>query len=145
MDSRTVFWWRWLTCAALLVLGFGLALVFAASPMQVAFESLYYTPSAPSPLSPDAVTYTAFMGAVMGATMIGWSVLLLFVLRGPFRRMETTAWQMITISLATWFISDTAASLWFGFWQNAVLNTTVLMLFAIPLLATRGSFHQART
>jgi uncharacterized membrane protein YqaE (UPF0057 family) len=40
-------------------------------------------------------------------------------------------------SVAVWFIADTAYSLSSGFWQNAVLNTLVLVVFAVPLAATR--------
>lgn len=145
MDRSAVLWWRWLVTAAVIVLVFGMALVLLAGPMQAVFESTYYAPRASVPLVSDAVAYTAFMGAVMGSVMVGWAVLLLFVLYGPFRRMDTTAWNMIAASLVAWFIPDTAFSLWSGFWQNAVLNTVVLLLFAIPLTATYGLFHLRRT
>jgi hypothetical protein len=130
---------------AVMVLVFGLTLVLLADPMQRALESLYYSPRAASALDSDAAAYTAFMGAVLGAVMVGWAVLLLFVLHGPFRRMETAAWNMIAASLVAWFVPDTAFSLWSGFWQNAVLNTVMLAAFAVPLAATCGRFHRQRT
>jgi hypothetical protein len=36
-------------------------------------------------------------------------------------------------------------SLWSGFWQNAVLNSVIAVLFAIPLAATYSVFHETRT
>ena len=145
MDRRTIFWWRWLVVATVMILAFGSALVLLAGPMQRAFESLYFAPRGGPALDPDAVAYTAFMGAVLGAVMVGWAVLLLFVLFGPFRRTETAAWNMIAASLAAWFVPDTAFSLWSGFWQNAALNIVVLAAFAVPLAATYRLFHRRRT
>ncbi len=144
MDSRSAFWWRWLIVAALMVLAFGLAFVVLAGPMQRLFEELYFAPRAPSALDADAAAYVAFMGAVLGAVMVGWAVLLLFVLYGPFRRMETAAWDMIAVSLLAWFVPDTAFSLWSGFWQNAVLNTVMLAAFVVPMAATYRRFHGRR-
>jgi hypothetical protein len=35
-----------------------------------------------------------------------------------------------------WFVTDTVLSLATGFWQNAVLNVVLAVLFAVPLAAT---------
>ena len=35
--------------------------------------------------------------------------------------------------------------IWSGYWQNAILNTAMLMLFAVPLSATYSQFHRQRT
>ena len=139
------FWWRWLIAAAIIVLGFGLALVLLAGPMQRAFETLYFAPHAGSTLDPAAAAYTTFLQAILGSVMIGWAVLLLYVIYVPFRRLETSAWNMIAVSLIVWFVPDTAFSLLSGFWQNAILNTVLLVVFAIPLAATYGRFHRQRT
>ncbi|MDP2183356.1 MAG: hypothetical protein Q8K99_12410 [Actinomycetota bacterium] len=144
MEHSMDFWGRWLVAAAVVVLAFGLVLVLLAGPMQNVFESLYFAPRGAAALNADEAAYTAFMGAVMGSVMVGWAVLLLFVLHGPFRRMETAAWNMITASLIAWFVPDTAFSLWSGFWQNAILNAAMLVIFAIPLGATYGRFHRQR-
>jgi len=39
---------------------------------------------------------------------------------------------MVTVSLAAWFNPDTAFSLLSGFWQNAVLNCVMALLFTVP-------------
>ncbi|MDQ7840938.1 MAG: hypothetical protein RDU83_07915 [bacterium] len=145
MDRETAFWWRWLVVAAVTVLAFGLSLILLPGPMQRAFESLYFSPRALSPLEPDAAAYAAFMGGVLGAVMIGWAVLLLFVLYGPFRRMDALAWDMIAASLVAWFVADTGFSLWSGFWQNAILNTVMLAAFSVPLVGTYRRFRRQRT
>lgn len=75
---------------------------------------------------------SAFISTVLGAVMIGWSVVLLFALFGPFRRGQLEGWRMVTVSLAAWFNPDTAFSLLSGFWQNAVLNCVMALLFTVP-------------
>jgi hypothetical protein len=144
VDGRTAFWWRWLVVAAFVVLLVGAAFVLLAGPMQPLFESLYFAPRSSVPLGADAADYVSFMGAVLGAVMVGWAVLLLYVLYGPFRRLERAAWDMIAASLGVWYVLDTAFSLFSGFWQNAVLNTAMLAMFAVPMAATYGRLHQQR-
>ena len=143
MDDRTVFWSRWLAVCSAIVLLFGAALVFVAGPMQALFESLYFTPNTGTTLDVDAVAYTTFFQGVLGAVMMGWSVVLLYLARGPFRRGESSAWNTFALSLAVWFVADVAWSLWTGYWQNALLNAGLFVLFAIPLAATYGRFHPA--
>jgi hypothetical protein len=47
----------------------------------------------------------------------------------------------VAVSIAAWFVPDTAFSLWTGYWQNAVLNGVLALAFAIPLAATYGPRH----
>jgi hypothetical protein len=76
--------------------------------------------------------------------MFGWGLALLLVVRGPFARGAREGWLIVAVSVAAWFVPDTAFSMWAGFWQNAVLNVVFLALFAAPLAATYGAFHQVR-
>lgn len=76
--------------------------------------------------------------------MLGWGVALLFVVRGLFARGAPEGWQILTVSVVAWFIPDTAFSLWSGFWQNALLNITFFILFAVPLAETYRVFHGTR-
>ena len=66
------------------------------------------------------------------------------MLFGPFRRGSREAWFTCTVSLAAWFVSDTMVSLANGFWQNAVLNAVIAILFAVPLAATYGACGRHR-
>jgi hypothetical protein len=141
MDDRLLFWSRWLQVCSVLVFLFGSAFMVLAGAVQVLFETLYFEPVTEATLDADAAAYSAFMQGVMGAVMVGWSVLLFYVSRGGFRRGEPEAWKMLAVSLGVWFVVDTLFSLWSGYWQNAILNTTLLILFGIPLVATYGTFH----
>lgn len=142
MDRKFMLWWRWLVAATVGVMLFGLGLVLLPVQMQRAFNVLYFaSPGGRAVFEPDAVAYVTFIGAVLGAVMIGWGAILLFALFGPFRRGQQEGWRMIAVSLVAWFVPDTAFSLWSGFWQNAVLNCGLALLFAVPLAATYATFN----
>jgi len=144
MDSRFAFWWRWLVASASGVLLFGLSLVLLPAPMQRLFNLLYFSSSrANLSFGPAAESYIQFVFAVLGSVMIGWSAALLLVLFGIFRRGLRESWRLIAISLVAWFIPDTAISLFYGFWQNALLNLAIAVLFAIPLGFTFKASHSS--
>ena len=93
---------------------------------------------------PEAVAYIALVHAVLGAVMFGWGVALLLIVRGLFARGAIEGWQIVAVSVAAWFVPDTAFSLWSGFWQNALLNVVFIILFAVPLAATYRAFHDQK-
>ena len=137
------FWWRWLIAATVFVLVFSIAMVVIPEPVQRMFSLLYYSsPESIDAFGAPAVAFIMLLQGVLGAVMFGWGVALLLVLLGSFRRGSREGWTIIAVSLAAWFIPDTTYSLWSGFWQNAVFNLVFLVVFAIPLVATRRTFFQ---
>ena len=138
------FWTRWLTVAAAIVLLFGLALIVAAEPMRRVFEEVYYVQQTGWRLGSAAASYTLFMQGVLGATMMGWATLMLFVARGPFKNGDPDAWNMMAASLGVWYVADTVFSLVVGYWQNVILNSALGLLFLIPLVATFPHFRKLR-
>ena len=84
-----------------------------------------------------AVDYVGLLHAILGSVLVGWGVALLLVVRQfHMRHPEQVCW-LVLLLLLFWVVPDTAYSLWSGFWQNAVLNTSFIALFAPPLIASR--------
>ena len=136
------FWLRWLLAATVGVMVFGTALVVARVPARLGFSWLVYAdPGRIGEFGAAAVAYIELLHAVLGAVMLGWGVALLCVVRGPFARGERAGWWLVAMSIAAWFVPDTAYSLASGFWQNAVLNVVFMALFAAPLARTYRAFH----
>ncbi len=126
-------------------MGFGVTLVVARALALEGFSLLVYgDPKHIAAFGAEAVEYIALVHAVLGAVMFGWGAALLLVARSLFAHGVREGWQIIAISIAVWFVPDTAFSLWSGFWQNAVLNVVFIVLFAVPLTATYRVFHEAR-
>jgi hypothetical protein len=139
------FWLYWLYAAAMCALLFGLSMLVLPSQAQVGFNLLLFgTTWHPPTFGPEAVGYIVFVCGILGAVMVGWAVLMLYVVSGPFRRGERGARDMLVASLAAWFVPDTAFSIGTGFWQNAVLNAIFLLAFAVPIAATWRRFPARR-
>ena len=138
-------WVSWLSSVSLGVMAFGLALVLVPPLANTGFSLLLYADAGHiAAFGAPAVRYISLVHAVLGAVMFGWGALLFLLARGMFARGERDAWRIIVISLAAWFVPDTAFSLWSGFWQNAVLNFAFIVLFVVPLAATYRVFHETR-
>lgn len=135
----SVFWWYWLVLVILGVILFSLAFVLLPDGMQGMFKFMFFASPEPR-FGQEVVGYLKFVYGVLGAVMAGWMVTLLSIVMRSFRRGEREAWNTITISITVWFMIDTAWSIIMGFPQNAVFNLLFLVLFAIPLAATRQQF-----
>lgn len=137
------FWYNWLIGASFSVMLFSLGLILLPETMQSFFNLVYFgAEDADGRFSKDATEYIYFVNAVLGGVMMGWMTAILYVLVTSFRHGETTGWNIITVSLAIWFVIDSSASIATGFAENAVLNLGFLLMFAVPLAATYRIYHQ---
>ncbi len=140
MRGRAHFWWLWLVVVSGGVVAAGLVMVLAPGLTRRLFSLLVFAaPQTIDGFGALPARYIALAHGVLGAVMVGWGVALLAILFGPFRRGSREAWVTVTVSLAAWFVTDTSLSLATGFWQNAVLNVVLAILFAVPLAATFGA------
>ena len=145
-EGRARFWWHWLIAVTVGVLLFGASMVLAPGFTRQFFGVLLFSsPEAIADYGEPAVAYITLVHGVLGAVMFGWGFALLFIVLGPLRRGSHDAWLTLAVSVAAWFIPDTAFSLLTGFWQNAALNIVFAVLFLIPLTATYRTCRQAHT
>lgn len=138
------FWVNWLSAASLGVALFGLALVAAPARTRQGFSWLVYaSPGQLDGFGAEAARYIALAHAVLGGVMAGWGAALWLTVRGPLAQGQRVGWNIVAASLGVWFVPDTTYSLASGYWQNAVLNSVFLVLFGLPLWATRPQTHPA--
>lgn len=136
------FWQRWLFVVSIVIIAFG---IFMAVFNQTAIFDLFNDQIDPVfwDNSPIPEAFTQFQGwvyGVLGSTMAGWGIMLLFIVQHPFRQREKWAWSAIATSLGFWYLLDTGISLYFGVNFNALFNTLLLVLIIPPLLGTRKLF-----
>jgi hypothetical protein len=143
MKIRTL-WFRWLYIVILIVMLFGISMIIVPGNIWQVFSGLLYasTGEIESRFSAEANEYIMFAHGVLGTVLFGWGVAMLLVLRGPFVQCQPIGWTLLAVPIAAWYVSDTAYSLYTGFWQNSILNTILAVLFAIPLGATRKYFRR---
>jgi len=139
------FWWRWLLVFTFAVILFGLCLLFLPDVLQSVFNSIIYGDAqATQAFGAEAVRYITFSFGISGAVMVGWMVLVLYMLYGSFRRGEAVGWNSIALSIGVWYVLDSAFSGLIGYPVNILLNTGFVIGFVIPLAATYRAFHPAR-
>ncbi len=136
-------WYRWLYIVILSVMLFGMSMIIMRDKTRQLYSVLFY--SSPKEIetvfSVEANEYIMFAHGVLGAALFGWSVAMFLVLRGAFVRCQPGGWSFLALPIVAWYVSDTVYSLFTGFWQNAIFNTFLAVLFAIPLGATRKYFR----
>jgi len=132
-------WISWLLAVAAGVVAFGLVLVLLPSLARQGFSVLVYaSPERIDSFGEEAARYISLAHAVLGGVMVGWGAALFYITRTLLARGSRFAWNLVALSVFAWYVPDTSYSLLSGYWQNALLNTVFLVLFAVPLLATRG-------
>jgi hypothetical protein len=132
-------WINWLLAVAAGVVIFGMILVLAPALARQGFSLLVYSaPDRIESFGVEQVRYISLAHAVIGGVMVGWGAALFYATKTLFAAGDRAGWNIIALSVAAWFVPDTAYSLLSGFWQNAILNAVFLALFVVPLWATRG-------
>jgi hypothetical protein len=100
---------------------------------------VYASPAHIDSFGQEQARYVSLAHAVIGGVMMGWGVALFYATRTLLARGAKQGWYLVAWSVMTWYVPDTSYSLLSGFWQNALLNTVFLLLFAVPLWHTRGT------
>ena len=137
------FWNRWLLFAGWLLVVFGLLLAFLNQTQlfDVAFNRQIDPVFWPAGVAAESIdSFQSWIYGVLGATVSGWGVFVVFLARYPFTKREHWARNCIAAGITLWYIADTSISLYFGVTFNAVVNTVLAGLVYTPLLATRQEF-----
>lgn len=136
------FWRKWLFHVSVGMVVFGMALA-VGTPIRVLpmyhraiNRALWGVDAMPN----DAAVFHHFMFGVLGATLASQAMLQAFIAATAFQRREKWAWWAIAAGMAIWFPLDTALSLYWGAWPNAVFNLGALAAVAIPLIGTYRAF-----
>jgi hypothetical protein len=136
---------RWLSAASLMTIVVGLVAAAASSersdePWLALFDLLDW------PVDGDPGRFSAqtrAVNAVVGGVMVGWGTLMHLIVRGPFRRGDTTLAGPMLAAVVAWFVVDSTGSLLADLPGNVILNLGFLVLFLPPLLGLRQQ-HPAR-
>lgn len=137
------FWHKWLFATGLLVTIFGLGLTFFNQ--GAFFDFLLNRQINPvffpdGQVSPEIVRFQQWIYAVLGATISGWGISIIFLTYYPFRSQDRWAWNAIALGVTVWYILDTTLSLYFRVVFNAAFNSILFIALWLPLVLTRKHF-----
>ncbi len=137
------FWQKWLLITSIFLITFGFGLAFFNHTGF--FNQIFNDQINPAFWGHTQIdgTITHFQGwiyGVLGATVAGWGVMMLFLILYPFKARERWAWSAAAFNIGLWFVVDTAVSLAYGVLYNAAFNILLLIVFTLPLIFTRKYF-----
>jgi hypothetical protein len=149
---KLVFWSRWIEFLSLVLIIYGLVMVFAPEMMNntlVAPLLFYQTEilrSAFASLAAPQMTLLNVLNGLVGAITVGWSIQIGWLAHKPFRDGERWAWNVLAASVIVWAALEFYVKLTMGVGGVGLFaHFGLLIAFAIPLLATYRYFHPLAT
>jgi len=147
VSTKFRFWQKWLTYANVLTIGIGLLVAFAGnsiffemhneSSAELFFES--------SEFQPEVLKFKNWLFGIIGGTIVGFHVLMIFISENAFRRKERWAYWAMWTGLLSWFAIDSGISYYYGATHNIVLiNLVAIVLIGLPLVMTRNTFRKKK-
>ena len=140
---RFNFWYKWLVIVSAVMIILGLIIAFLN---QTSLFNYFFNEQINSAfwhnnkLSPDLLSFQSWIYSVLGATLIGWGVFLLFITFYAFKGKQKWSWNCILLGICSWYAVDTTISISFEVYFNAVFNTILFLAVGTPLLFTRKYF-----
>jgi hypothetical protein len=142
-DKSFYFWQQWLVYANIMALLVGLLCAFAGNSFFFSLHN-YYTEEVffeGQPMTGNLLYFKNWLFGIIGGTIVGFHLLMLFIIKNAYRKKEKWAYQALWTGLLSWFFIDSGISLYYGAIHNIIIiNLAALTLIAIPLIATRQEF-----
>ncbi len=145
MSERTFeFWRKWLVWANVLTAGVGLLVAFAGNSI---FFDLHNAGTREvffggAPFSPEVLRFKNWLFGIIGGTIVGFHVLMIFIAEYPFRARARWAYGAMWAGLLSWFCIDSAVTTFYGAYHNLYLiNIVALVLIGLPLAALLPAFR----
>jgi hypothetical protein len=143
-SSPINFWRKWLLVASIIQAVVSLAMMLLQDFLDEFLWNplFFYDSKLDQTFSPEVKHYIHFLFGVMGAVMVGWSILLFFYIKSSFASGDRQVWYALVLSVGGWYVLDSVFSIAMGFWTNAVLNTAFALIFFIPFIASSKYFRK---
>ena len=139
-QNHNPIWSKWMLVISTLVFILGLCFAFIFPYLLPQVIEPYFIEIAGmqfSDLTHVEILHLNLLYGVVGSVILGWGTVLLLMSYRSLKQPSDWIWTSMVISLIIWFISDTLASIMVGSSINVLLNTSLLVLAAPPLIANR--------
>jgi hypothetical protein len=143
--DRFNFWQKWLFYSSVI---FALSGILFSMNGKNPFFELYNRPISfifwkQGITPPEVRQYIAYTWGSVGSTMACCYILLAWIAYYPFERKEKWARNAIIMAFGTWYIIDSAVSVYYGvYFQFYIVNTFSLLVKALPVFFTWKDFEQ---
>ena len=144
-ETQFEFWRRWLVWVNVMIAGMGLCVAFAGDSILFQMHndgtrSVFFGGQA---FSPEVLRLKAWLFGIIGGTIVGFHVLMVFVAMYPLRGRARWAYHAFWASLLSWFCVDSGISAYYGAMHNILLiNLVALVLIGLPLVMMHRAFQR---
>jgi len=143
-EERFNFWQKWLTWANVMVLVIGLMLAVAPSSIFLKMHNdctadVFFNQTT---IPADAEQMRTFLFGIIGGTIFGFQVLMIFISENAFKKKERWAYFAMLFGYLSWFLIDSSLSIMHGALYNVLLiNIPAMILIGLPLIFTARYFR----
>jgi len=140
------FWQKCLTYTNVLTVLVGLLFAFVGDSFVFEVYNDYTKENffGGSEFTTEVLQLKKWLFGIIGGMIVGFAILTIGISENAFKNKEPWAYKTICLGLITWFIIDSAVSIYTGAIYNVVLiNLFTLVLIGIPLVMTRSAFKKA--
>lgn len=143
-----IFWKNWLIAVNLITIFIGLLIAFAGNSFLFSIHNEgtyqnFFDGQAPSE---KMLTFKNWLFGIIGATIVGFHTLIVYIAKYPFARREKWARNAIALAMTVWFFLDSALSLSFGADYNVYfINIPSYSLIMLPVFVTWLCFSPVQT
>jgi hypothetical protein len=140
------FWLTWMKVVVWTILGIGLVCIFFphsnilvifTGPLRKAFLQDI----------PMSVSLTGLLGYFMssiGVFVVAWSIVMLYLIHYPLKRLELWAWKALFYSVSFWFVVSSVIYLYYQIVSILLFNVVVMLQAIAPLLLLRKAIVNIR-
>ncbi|MBI3134498.1 MAG: hypothetical protein HYZ14_07445 [Bacteroidetes bacterium] len=146
MKTRFVFWQKWMTYVNVLFVIVGAIVAFGNESILFKSYNLYTEKHVLGglELTPEAKYLKQWLFGVIGGTIVGFHILIVFISEFAFVKKEKWAYSAILFGVLFWFLTDSVISIRFGALHNFLfVNVFALIMIALPLIFTAKDFKQS--
>lgn len=142
-DKKFNFWQKWLTYSNVIVVIIGLLVAFAGNSFLFDLHNaktveIYFPEKG---LNPETLAFKNWMFGIIGGTIVGFHILMIFISEFAFKKKEKWAYFAMWIGMISWFCIDSSLSLHYGAIHNVYLiNLPGFVMVCLPLIFTRKAF-----
>ena len=132
----------WIIIVSISVIIAGLVFAFIAPYWMVFPQDLFYQSFSNNSFQNISIidrNHVNWIYGVLGGTLSGWGVMILFLSLSLLKENHKVIWDSILLSVITWFIVDTIITIKYCVVANLILNVIILVSVLIPYIGNRLS------
>ena len=140
MESKLIFWTKWLQVMGIFLITFGVLLSFTPF-MEWTLGQMYYdnyfSIEKYTQISVGDLKFQRFVYGATGGLLMCWGITIYFLTKHGITNGLKWTWKALLFSTFGWFIGDSYISLATGFEIHALMNLLILIPIVLPLVQTK--------